>query len=348
MVSDILLKECECAVITSPASLYYLTGFDQSDAILLVTEAAQYYITNPLYEVAVKTALRDGFIVKILGKGEIKAFLRSALSSVKSVGIECDHVTLSLYREILGGIDARVVDLTSVLAEIRSVKPDDEIYIIKHAEGIVDQTYQSVLPLLMPGVSEKEIKDELLFRMLRYGAEGAAFDTIVAFGENAAMPHAVSSDRKLRQGDCILMDFGAKYKGYCSDFTRTVCCGEPTEKFRSAYAVVLEAQRAAIRYLEEGGRSAREADAAARKVIDDSEFRGLFNHTLGHGVGIEIHEVPYLSKRSEDTLRDHSVFTLEPGIYVENEFGIRIESLAVLENGKLTVIDRSDKEIYIV
>ena len=183
---------------------------------------------------------------------------------------------------------------------------------------------------------------------MRNGAEGTAFDTIVAFGENAAMPHAVPSERALKKGDCVLMDFGAKYAGYCSDFTRTVCFGAPTVAFREAYDIVLRSHLAALTYIQSGGRICAEADRIARDIVDSSSFKGLFTHTLGHGVGIEIHESPSLGKQSKDLLEDGSVFTVEPGIYVEGEFGIRIESLAKIENCKLTVIDRSDKEIYLV
>ena len=144
------------------------------------------------------------------------------------------------------------------------------------------------------------------------------------------------------------MDFGAKYDGYCSDFTRTLYCGVPSERFREAYAAVLKAHSDAIEYIASGGRSVAEADAVARKVIDTSPFAGAFTHSLGHGVGIEIHETPYLKPNSEDVLRDGTVFTIEPGVYFEGEFGIRIESLVAIENGKLTVIDRSSKEIITV
>ena len=348
MKTDGLLKECECAVVTSPASLYYLSGFDQSDAVILLTKEQNYYITNPLYEVAVKSSLKGDFIVKILDRREQTSFIREILGTASTVGVECDHLTLTAYHLLLGELNCRPIDISSHLKGMRAVKTDAELGCIKLAEGMVDDAFHEILPLLRIGVTEREIKDKLLFALLARGAEGVAFDTIVAFGENAAMPHAVSSDRPLKQGDCILMDFGAKYRGYCSDFTRTVCCGAPSDAFRAAYEDVLNAQRAAIAYIERGGRSASEADKSARAVIDSGRYQGLFRHTLGHGVGIEIHEAPYLSEKSEDLLQEHAVFTLEPGIYVEGAFGIRIESLVAIENGKLTVIDRSDKEIYTV
>ena len=348
MNTDMLLHDCDCAIITSPAALYYLSGFDQADAVIVLTKSASYYLTSPLYEIAVKSAVKKSFIVKILsGKGIID-FLRTVIAREGGVGVEYDDMTLARYRDLFGESRLDAKDISPALAKLRSVKTPEEIALIKIAEGMVDKAFSNVLSHLEEGVTEKQVK-ELLERFLAsYGAEGTAFDTIVAFGENAAMPHAVSGDRALKKGDCVLIDFGAKYKGYCSDFTRTVCFGEPSQKFREAYEVVLDAQRAAIAYLERGGRSAKEADRIARDVVDASPFRGNFNHTLGHGVGIMIHEAPALSQVSTDQLSDGMVFTVEPGVYLEGEFGIRIESLLTIENGKLTVIDRSDKEIYIV
>ena len=344
-----LLANCDLAIVTSPASLKYLSGFDQSDAVILLTREERIFVTNPLYEVAVKGVLSSEWEVRVLSRREQWPCLRGAVASAGKVGVEYGHMTIDLYHALFGAEQvAKTVDITPSLAALRLVKTEDELAIIKHAEGIVDTVYSEILPLLQVGVTEREIATEIMLHLLRHGAEGTAFDTIVAFGERAAMPHAVPSDRVLRKGDCVLMDFGAKYRGYCSDFTRTVFCGEPTTRFREAYALVLGAQRAAIGYLIAGGRSAAEADAVARRMIDDSAFKGAFNHTLGHGVGIDIHEAPALSQPSNHVLSDGMVFTVEPGIYVEGEFGIRIESLLAIEKGKLTVIDRSDKEIFTV
>ena len=349
MNAEVLLAHCDCAILTSPASLLYFSGFDQSDAVIVVTPRERFFLTDSRYEVFLKTALLGDWSVRILSRSEQLAFLREVVASADRVGLEYDHVTLAAVSQLIGTDDLdKTVDLSPLIFGMRLVKRADEIEVIKRAEAMVDEVYAEVLPLLRVGVTEQEISAEITMRLMRRGATGNSFDPIVAFGENAAMPHAVPSDRTLKKGDCVLMDFGAKYRGYCSDFTRTVFCGEPTERFRSAYAFVLEAQRAAIRYLEQGGRNAAEADAAARRVIDDSPFRGAFNHSLGHGVGVEIHEGPTLSCRSTARLSDGMVFTLEPGIYVEGEFGVRIESLVLIENGKLTVIDRSDKEIYTV
>ena len=305
-------------------------------------------MTNPLYEVEAHRSLSPEFTLTIFSGEEKFSFLQNELSSFENVGIESANMTVLVYQKIFSGLKAEVRDVSDRISAMRRVKSSSEIAFIKKAESIVDHAFTSVVKKLREGVTEKQVREILQATMLREGADGFAFDTIVAFGENAAKPHAVPSDRALRKGDCIVMDFGAKFGGYCSDFTRTLYCGEPSEKFLAAYDVVLKAHLAAVSYVEKGGRNAAEADGIARMVIDASPFKGAFNHSLGHGVVIEIHETPYLKPNSKDILEEGSVFTIEPGVYLEGEFGIRIESLLVIENGKPTVIDRSNKEIITI
>lgn len=348
MKVETLLQDLDAVIVTSPASLYYLSGVENADAVILLTRSSRYYVTSPLYEVEAHRSLSPNFTLVILGAEEKISFLRKRLSSFGHVGIESANMSVLTYQTIFSELKAEVTDVSKRISLLRRVKSSSEIALIKKAEAIVDYAFSSIMRTLCEGVTEKQVRQLLQDAMLRDGADGFAFDTIVAFGENAAKPHAVPSDRALRKGDCIVMDFGAKFGGYCSDFTRTLYCGDPSEKFLAAYDVVLQAHLAAVSYVENGGRNAAEADAVARKIIDDSPFKGAFNHSLGHGVGIEIHETPYLKPNSKDVLEEGSVFTIEPGVYFEGEFGIRIESLLAIENGKPTVIDRSNKEIITV
>ena len=346
-ISAVLLK-LDAVVVTSPANLFYVSGIANSDAIILLTGKQSYYVTSPLYEVELRQNLPAELTAVIVRNEPRCAVLRRLLGECRSVGIESASMDVATYQALFSDPSYRITDVSERFAAQRQVKSPSELERIKTAEGMVDVAFMEAVGTIREGMTEKEVRYLLQDSLFRLGGEGVAFDTIVAFGENAAKPHAVPSDRHLRKGDCIVMDFGAKYNGYCSDFTRTLYCGAPSERFREAYAAVLKAHSDAIAYIASGGRSAAEADAVARRVIDDSSFAGAFTHSLGHGVGIEIHETPYLKPNSADVIRDDTVFTIEPGVYVEGEFGIRIESLVAIENGKLTVIDRSSKEIITV
>ena len=343
-----VLSEQDAVVITSPANLFYISGIANADAIIILMKDRNYYITSPLYEVEVRQNLPSEFEPLIIrGESRVSA-VRRLLGDLSKVGIEGGSMDVDTYFGLFDKKDCRIVDISDRFLSQRTIKAPYELERIKVAESIVEYAFSKTVDALHEGITEKEVRYLLQDEMFRQGADGLAFDTIVAFGENAAKPHAVPSDRALRKGDCIVMDFGAKYKGYCSDFTRTLYCGTPSDRFLEAYACVLKAHKDAIDYVDRGGIKASEADAVARKVIEDSCFSGLFNHSLGHGVGVEIHEAPYLKPNSMDMLLDNEVFTIEPGLYSEGEFGIRIESLVALENGKLTVIDRSSKEIITV
>ena len=343
-----IMQGYDAIVVTSSANLFYLSGIASSDAMIMLTNERSVYITSKLYEVEASEKLPSSFDLEITDRASYITYLRRELTSCAKVGVEMRSMTADVYFKIFDSLKCVVSDISERFDLLRTGKRSSELRCIKRAEAMVDAAFDATIPLLVEGITEKEVRAILQNAMLREGADGFAFDTIVAFGENAAKPHAVPSDRPLKKGDCIVMDFGAKCNGYCSDFTRTLYCGEPNKSFKAAYDLVLKAQTDAIDYLLNGGRNCREADSVARNVIDRSAFRGCFTHTLGHGVGIEIHEAPTLSQKSTELLLEGEVFTVEPGIYVEGEFGIRIESLLTIENGKVTVIDRSNKEIITV
>ena len=340
-----VLTDLDAVVVTSPANLFYLSGMTNADAIIVLTNEQSYYVTSPLYEVDAQEKLPQDMTAVIVRSEPRLNVVRRLLGDRKRIGIEGASMDVASYLTLFVDPGFTTTDVADRFAQMRRVKTTSELETIKHAEGIVDKAFAETIPAIRVGMTEREVRYLLQDAMFRYGADGVAFDTIVAFGENAAKPHAVPSDRPLRKGDCIVMDFGAKYNGYCSDFTRTIFCGTPTKRFIEAYECVLKAHLDAVEYFMGGGRNAADADKIAREVIDSSSYKGLFTHSLGHGVGIEIHESPYLKHNSLDVIGENEVFTIEPGVYAAGEFGIRIESLVAIENGKLTVIDRSNKEI---
>lgn len=342
-----LFASVEAALITSPSNLLYLSGIRNSDAFILVKGSSAYYITDSRYEIEAHSLSSLFSPVVLSGQKQIE-FVKDEIRNLRSIGVEKEHLSVSRFENLFEGFVGEITGIDDVLRARRKIKTPLELSVIAEAESIVDGAFQAVLAEIRPGVTEKNISERLLFEMLSRGADGVSFETIVAFGENAAKPHAVPSDRKLRVGDAIVMDFGAKKGGYCSDFTRTIYCGKPNKCFLDAYDIVLKSHLEALDYVQNGGRSCFEADSIARSVIDKSAFQGKFTHSLGHGVGLDIHEDPYLNARSTDTLSEGCVFTIEPGVYLENEFGIRIESLVAIMNGKLTVFDRTDKEIITI
>ena len=245
------------------------------------------------------------------------------------------------------GIFSRALhDISPVLKDMRAVKSESELCHIRKAQSITDDAFAKLKPFIKEGVSEIELAARLEYIMQSQGA-ALAFDTIMAFGENAAVPHAHRSERKLKDGDMIVMDFGAKWQGYCSDMTRTVALGEITDMQRKAYQSVLAANVEGVAAVK-AGVACRDVDAKIRKLLAKDGLDKFFVHSLGHGVGIDIHELPNLSPRSELTLQCGNVVTIEPGVYIEGAFGIRIEDMVVVEEGGCIDLTRSDKNLIIL
>ncbi len=214
-----------------------------------------------------------------------------------------------------------------------NVKTSQEIAYMRKAASITDDVFDSVLASLKVGITEKEIADLIFSEHLRLGASGVSFDTIVAFGENGAEPHHVPTDKPLERGMLVTIDMGAVYEGYDSDFTRTVAFGEPSQRQREIYEIVLEAQRRGLAAVKDGI-PCKTADAATRGYIEGQGYGQFYIHGTGHGVGTEIHELPTLNSRSEEVLIDGQVVTVEPGIYITGELGVRIEDMVLVGEGK--------------
>ena len=228
-----------------------------------------------------------------------------------------------------------------------SVKTDEEIKYIQKACNIAEKAWRDTLLFIKEGVTERQVANVLEFNFKKYGASGTSFDTIVAFGKNASVPHHATGDTKLKNNECVLMDFGCVYKGYCSDMTRTMFYGTPDEKFRMAYLAVLSAHMKAAEGIKEG-MTGKEADKIARDVLETLGYGKYFTHSLGHGIGVNIHEYPYLSPKGEAVLKNNMVFSNEPGVYLNGKFGIRIEDSCHLENGKYKTFMKDDKSLIIL
>jgi Xaa-Pro aminopeptidase len=316
----------DALLVTSPANVRYLTGFVSSNALLLVmASGASAFLTDARYiEAARKKVEAD--TVELLQRDAFKS-VRDALRGhgVRRLGFEAGHLTHARALNLIETLGARRCKPVSGLVEgVRAVKEPGEIAAIRKAVHLAERGFRHILPLLRPGVREREIAIELEFFFMANGGDKPAFDLIVAFGANSAVPHHTTGQRKLRETDPVLVDWGVKVAGYSSDLTRTLLPPRMPRRTREVYRVVLEAQRAAIERIRPGAKAAA-PDKAARAVIEAAGHGERFTHSLGHGIGLDVHEQPGLGSRSTATLRAGMVVTVEPGIYLPGCFGVRIE-----------------------
>ncbi|MCL1811153.1 MAG: aminopeptidase P family protein [Methanomassiliicoccaceae archaeon] len=278
------------------------------------------------------------------GREERDNYLKEALKGASKVGFNIHNASYSMVDHVKRTVKGiKVKDASAAISSTVSVKDDKEIGSIRKACGISSRVAGEIPDMLSEGVTEREVASRMDARMMELGGSGNAFDTISAFGANSSKPHHSPTDQKLRKGDTALFDFGTKYERYCSDMTRTVFLSRPPEILERAYQIVLEAQTAGIeKYMD--GAPAKDADLAAREIIDRSEFKGRFIHSFGHGIGMDVHQDISVSPRSEQILKEGNVVSAEPGIYIPGVGGIRIEDTCLItKNGceRLTDFDRS-------
>jgi len=315
----------DALLFTQLSNIRYLSGFTGTDGVLVLTRQGDCFLTDSRYTAQARQQVcaddireyrlkLDGVVDYLLERG------------VKRVGFESEIVSFGDYQRFKekGGDALEWVPLGRDLRELRTVKESSEIALMESAAQLNAEAFESVLPQIAPGASEREIALALEFALKKRGGEEKAFDFIVASGERGAMPHGVASDKKLAKGELVTIDFGTRVGGYHSDETVTVALGEVTARHKEIYEVVLAAHDKAIERIRPGV-SLREIDAIARDYISEKGYGDFFGHGLGHGVGLEIHEAPVLSSRTEDIAREGMVFTVEPGIYIPGFAGVRIE-----------------------
>lgn len=330
-------------LVKKGANIRYLSGFTSEDAHLFITSDQAYLVTDfRYYEQAERQA--PAFELFKVAKP-----LPEALSDlVRETGVarlafESPSVTYAQYQELAGIEGLTPVPVKGWVEEQRAVKTQEEIALIRRAVAIGDAAIAALPALLRPEMTEKELAWELEVFIRTHGADDIGFPIIVAGGPNGAMPHAVPSDRVLVAGEPIVLDFGAQVDGYRSDLTRTVCIGQPDDRFREIHAIVLAAQQKAESGLRPG-LLGKEADALARQVITDAGYADAFGHGLGHGVGLEIHERPSAGPRSDDTLEADMLVTVEPGIYLPGWGGVRIEDLVLITDSGAEVLTGATRE----
>ncbi|WP_027624686.1 M24 family metallopeptidase [Clostridium lundense] len=325
----------------------YISGFtgDESFAVIGLDRAV--FITDSRYTEQAMAQVK-GLEVKQY-KGKIEEFLKDVVEElrIKTLGFEENILTFDKYITYKDKLNCELVPMEGMVEELRIIKDSDEVAAIKKAAAIADEAFIKILQFVKPGMCEREVGVELEYWLKRFGASGLSFPSIVASGERSSLPHGQPTDKVIRMGDFLTLDFGCVYNDYCSDMTRTIVMGNATEKMTEVYNVVLKAQEEALKAYKPGITGA-EVDKVARDVIKKNGYGDYFGHGLGHGVGREIHENPRVSPMGNTILKPGMIVTDEPGIYLPNEFGVRIEDLILITESGCEVLSKSPKNMIFI
>lgn len=322
-------QNVEAILLTSPYNLRYASGFTGSTGLSVITQEKAYFVTDFRYtKQAADQAI--GFSI-IQNKGPILEEVENIVEkdNIRSLSFEKDFVTYAEFDKMQELLSCKLEPLSGLIESLREIKDSTEINTIEEAIKITEYAFQEILDFIKPGVTEIAVANKLDFLMREKGATGVSFDTIVASGKRSAMPHGVASDKKIEQGDMITIDFGCYYKGYVSDMTRTISLGDPGEELKKIHQIVLEAQ-AKVNAAARPGMTGKELDAIARDYIKEKGYGDAFGHSTGHGIGLEVHENPGINFRNEKQLEVGNVITNEPGIYIPDVGGVRIEDDLVI------------------
>ena len=343
------LDGLDAILLTSEANCYYATGF-MGEGIALVTRRGSWYFTDSRYTEAADKAIGDAAVIREVSREKpFSALINEALAEAgaEKAGFEDQRMTVAEHAVYSEKLHCTLTPASSLMTELRGSKDEEELSCMTAAQRIAEGALEQILKEIRPGMTEKEIAARLNYLMVSAGAEKTAFDTIVASGPNGSMPHAVPGMRKVREGDFITMDFGCVYKGYCSDMTRTVALGRPSDEMRNVYDIVLQAQLAGIAAAKAGVTGAV-IDGAARKVIQDAGYGVYFGHSFGHSLGIDIHEAPNAAPGNDKPMPDGAVVSAEPGIYLPGKFGVRIEDVMILRPDGAQVITKAPKALLVL
>ena len=343
------LDGLDAILLTSEANCYYATGF-MGEGIALVTRRGSWYFTDSRYTEAADKAIGDAAVIREVSREKpFSALINEALAEAgaEKAGFEEQRMTVAEHAVYSEKLHCTLTPASSLMTELRGSKDEEELSCMTAAQRIAEGALEQILKETRPGMTEKEIAARLNYLMVSAGAEKTAFDTIVASGPNGSMPHAVPGMRKVREGDFITMDFGCVYKGYCSDMTRTVALGRPSDEMRNVYDIVLQAQLAGIAAAKAGVTGAV-IDGAARKVIQDAGYGVYFGHSFGHSLGIDIHEAPNAAPGNDKPMPDGAVVSAEPGIYLPGKFGVRIEDVMILRPDGAQVITKAPKALLVL
>jgi Xaa-Pro aminopeptidase len=348
--TSIAEKGLDALLLSQPENIRYLSGFTGSSGWLLISGQDAILATDFRYVEQAKGESPDFEIIQT--KQDLRDWLPGLVSDLgwHKLGLEANFISYDSFHKLSEAIKTKQVNLelvptTGIVEQLRSIKEPEELGFITKAVEIVDAAFEQAKAIIRPGITEKEAAWEIEKFLRQEGSEGLPFEIIVASGPNSALPHAKPIEKIINSGEPILIDMGARISGYCSDFSRTLFLEKADKIFQEIYNVVLKAQTTAIEGIKPG-MDASEADQLARSIVEQAGYGDAFGHGLGHGVGLAVHEFPRLGPSSFDSLTDGMVFTIEPGIYIAGQGGVRIEDMVVLENGKARVLTRAKKNSF--
>lgn len=333
--------------VTELKNIRYLSNFTGSAGAILVTMEKAYFITDFRYT-SQASQQAEGFELRIHQTGinqEVYEILQA--EKIQTVGIEAINMNVQQYLAIQDLFTAQIKPTTAFVEELRQVKDDSEVELIQKACEITDQAFNHILTFIKPGVSEIEVANELERFLKSKGASAMSFETIVASGVRSSMPHGVASNKIIETGDVVTLDFGCYYQGYTSDMTRTIAVGSISEKMQEIYDIVLAAHQKVIEGAK-AGMTGKEIDALARDYISEKGYGEYFGHSTGHGIGLDVHEMPAISWKNEQPIKIGMVITNEPGIYLPDIGGVRIEDDLLITDSGNESLNRSPKELIII
>ena len=341
-------QQSDVLIITSHQNRRYLTGFTGSAGTVVITPTQALLLVDFRYTQQATNQSKE-FDVREIDRSRLYETIQEILDteSIQTVGFEQQHVTYEVYQLMSSKLTATLKPLSNIVENLRMIKTPEEIELIKKAAWISDEAFKYILTFIKPGVSEIDIANELEFHMRKNGATGAAFDIIIASGHRSALPHGVASDKIIEEGDMLTLDFGAYYQGYRSDMTRTIAVGEPPEKLMEIYQIVYDSLQIALSSMK-AGITGKEADSFSRDFIKAKGYGQNYGHGSGHGIGLDIHENIFMSTVCEDILEENMVLTVEPGIYIPDFGGVRIEDDVIVTKNGVEVITYSPKELIIL
>ena len=339
-------SDIDTLFISNKDNIRYYSGFTGTFAFLLISKEKSIIITDSRYTLRAEEESPDYEIYQ-LKSGDNWIENSTNITKTKIIGYEGDHVSVNLLNQLKKRAEKinEWKDFSEKITLGRIIKSEEEVRILQETINISDSAFNTVSKKINIGMTEKDVAWEMEKEMRELGAESPSFDTIVASGINGSKPHHSPTDKLINNNEAITIDMGAKYKGYCSDLTRTIFIGEPDEKFKKIYTTVLRAQLISMETAQPG-MTGEEIDKIARDIIAAEGYGEYFGHSLGHGVGVEIHENPGVGPNSKNSIKPGMVYTIEPGIYIENWGGIRIEDMVIMTESGNNLISHALKETY--